>query len=54
MIVLVGYVTTLCLDTRRGHPLGPVVEQEVARPGTVAVGRLTESRRHAVRRGRAG
>ena len=37
MIVLVGYVTTLCLDTRRGHPLGPVLEREVARPGTVGV-----------------
>ncbi len=36
MIVLVGYVTTLCLATRRGHPLGPVVEEAVARPGIVA------------------
>ena len=35
MIVLVGYVTTLCLETRRGHPLGPVVEEPVARPGPV-------------------
>ena len=37
MIVLLGYVTTLCLATRRGHPLGPVLEEEVARPGTVPV-----------------
>ena len=36
MVVLVGYVTTLCLETRRGHPLGPVLEEEVARPGTLA------------------
>ena len=36
MIVLVGYVTTLCLACRRGHPLGPVVEEEVARPGVPA------------------
>ena len=35
MVVLVGYVTTLCLQTRAGHPLGPVVEREVVRPGTV-------------------
>lgn len=36
MIVLVGYVTTLCLASRRGHPLGPVVEDDLARPGPVA------------------
>jgi len=36
-LVLLGYVTTLCLASRRGHPLGPVVERETLRPGSVPV-----------------
>lgn len=36
VIVLVGYVTTLCLAARRGHPLGAVLEDEVVRRGTIA------------------
>lgn len=30
-IVLVGYVATLRLDARRGHPLGPVLEEDTVR-----------------------
>ena len=31
-IVLLGYVVTLRLDARRGHPLGPVLERDTVRP----------------------
>ena len=34
IIVLLGYVTTLRLAARRGHPLGPVLEQDTVRPMT--------------------
>lgn len=31
VIVLLGYVTTLRLAARRGHPLGPVLERNTVR-----------------------
>jgi len=30
-LVLLGYVTTLRLDARRGHPLGPVLDEDTVR-----------------------
>ncbi|MCW2614202.1 MAG: putative glycosyl transferase [Frankiales bacterium] len=38
LVVLVGYVTTLCLDARDGHPRGPAVQRDRVGAGAPRTG----------------